>query len=128
MALLQIDPASPVPPFEQVRTQVAAMAANGELTPGQKLPTVRQLAADLGLAANTVARAYRELEADNIISTHGRQGTFIRSAVLDSPHATDEARSVQAAAARFTSTARKNGLSLAEATRLIETAWPRASS
>ncbi|MEP6527413.1 MAG: GntR family transcriptional regulator [Nocardioidaceae bacterium] len=44
---------------------------------------VRQLAADLGLAANTVARAYRELEADGVISTHGRRATFVRSTLLD---------------------------------------------
>ena len=53
--------------------------AQGDLAPGTRLPTVRQLAADLGLAANTVARAYRELEADGVIATYGRKGTFVRS-------------------------------------------------
>ncbi len=90
MTLLQIDPDGPIAPFEQVRAQIAAMVANGELMPAQKLPTVRQLAADLGLAPNTVARAYRELEADNIITTHRRRGTFVGSATLDSANRSDQ--------------------------------------
>lgn len=127
MSLLHVDPDSAVAPFEQLRTQVAAMAAGGTLTPGQKLPTVRQLAADLGLAANTVARAYRELEADNIITTHGRRGTFVRSPALDTDGHTGTVRDSQSAAVDFTATARRNGLSLAEATRLIEATWRRTN-
>ncbi|GAB3615775.1 GntR family transcriptional regulator [Okibacterium endophyticum] len=72
-----IDPASPVPPFEQVRTQILAGVQSGDLVPGHKLPPVRALASDLGLAVNTVARAYRELEADDVIETRGRNGSFI---------------------------------------------------
>ena len=84
---LSIDPESVTAPFEQVRTQIAAAVADGRLDAGTRLPTVRQLAADLGLAANTVARAYRELEADSVIATHGRGGTFVRSDVVDEPTA-----------------------------------------
>jgi DNA-binding transcriptional regulator YhcF (GntR family) len=127
MTLLSIDPDNSVPPFEQLRTQVAAMTAAGELEPGQKLPTVRQLASDLGLAANTVARAYRELEADGVISTHGRRGTFVRSTLLDQPSATSREGAARRAAMRFTETARRNGMSLPEATRLVEAAWPRTT-
>ncbi len=128
MSLLRLDPDSAVPPFEQLRTQVAAMVATGELTPGQKLPTVRQLATDLGLAVNTVARAYRELEADQIISTQGRRGTFIHSAALDEPAGSGVAAAAREAAIAFTETARRQGLSLTEATRLVEVSWPRTSS
>ncbi len=127
MTLLQIDPDGPIAPFEQVRAQIAAMVANGELMPGQKLPTVRQLAADLGLAPNTVARAYRELEADNIITTHGRRGTFVRSTGLNSPNFSDRLTSSQAAAVEFASSVRRNGLTLPEATRLVEAAWTRST-
>jgi DNA-binding transcriptional MocR family regulator len=69
---MTIDAESGTAPFEQVRTQIASAVAAGQLSAGTKLPTVRQLSADLGLAANTVARAYRELEADAVIATHGR--------------------------------------------------------
>lgn len=124
MKLLTIDPDRGVPPYEQLRTQVAAMTVTGELPPGQKLPTVRRLATDLGLAANTVARAYRELEADGVISTQGRRGTFVRSALLDDETAEDPG-AARKAAQNFTTAARRSGLSLAEATRLVEASWPR---
>jgi DNA-binding transcriptional regulator YhcF (GntR family) len=128
VSLLSIDPNNAVPPFEQLRTQFAAMVASGELAAGQKLPTVRQLATDLGLAANTVARAYRELEADQIISTQGRRGTFVRSAALDRLAAGGVASAARQAALAYTETARRQGLSMAEATRLVEASWPRTSN
>ena len=71
--LISVDPDSAVPPYEQVRAQLAELIGDGRLPVGTRLPTVRQLAADLGLAANTVARAYRELEAAGLLETRGRQ-------------------------------------------------------
>jgi len=121
---LTIDARCATAPFEQVRLQIAAAVAAGQLSPGTKLPTVRQLASDLGLAANTVARAYRELEADAMIATHGRRGTFVRSEVLDEPQtrslAADTARS---SAGHYVQTVRRLGLSSQEALRLVEDAW-----
>ena len=75
--MIGYDPRSPVPPYEQVRAQLARLVHSGELVPGTRLPTVRRLAGDLGLAANTVARAYRELERDGLITTRGRNGTVV---------------------------------------------------
>ena len=75
--ILSVDLASPVPPYEQIRAQLTTMAASGVLPPGSRLPTIRQLAADLALATGTVARAYRELEAAGIIVTRGRHGTYV---------------------------------------------------
>jgi DNA-binding transcriptional regulator YhcF (GntR family) len=75
--MITLDPASPVAPYEQVREQLRAQVQAGELTPGTKLPTVRALATELGLAANTVARAYRELEALGVIETRGRAGSVV---------------------------------------------------
>ncbi|MEV8357815.1 GntR family transcriptional regulator [Microbacterium sp. NPDC076895] len=75
--MIVIDPASPTPPFEQLRAQYVAAIASGELPPGSRLPTVRRLAGDLGLAPGTVARAYRELETAGLIETRGRHGTFV---------------------------------------------------
>jgi len=76
--MIVIDAASPTPPFEQLRSQLVTAIASGELVPGDKLPTVRKLAEDLGVAPGTVARAYRELEAAAVIETRGRNGSFIR--------------------------------------------------
>ncbi|WP_284294915.1 GntR family transcriptional regulator [Luteimicrobium album] len=79
---LEIDPASPTPPFEQLRRQVVAHVEAGRLAPGDKLPPIRGLATDLGLAAGTVARAYRELEAEGVVVTRRRAGTVVADAAL----------------------------------------------
>jgi GntR family transcriptional regulator len=75
--IVEVDAQSPVPPYEQLRAQIATLAASGVLHGGDRLPTIRQLAGDLGLAAGTVARAYTELEAAGVLVTHGRRGTFV---------------------------------------------------
>ncbi|WP_199286565.1 GntR family transcriptional regulator [Salinibacterium hongtaonis] len=74
---LLIDPESAVAPFEQLRQHILEQVSSGSLAAGAKLPTVRRLADDLGLAANTVAKAYRELETAGIIETRGRAGSFV---------------------------------------------------
>jgi DNA-binding transcriptional regulator YhcF (GntR family) len=119
-----MDTSSATAPFEQVRTQIASAVAAGQLSAGSKLPTVRQLAADLGVAPNTVARAYRELEADEVIATYGRRGTFVRSAVLDEPadHRSTSSQA-RAAAVDYVRTQRRLGLTSQEAARLVEITW-----
>lgn len=77
---IAIDSDAAVAPYEQLRSQISEQARSGVLPVGYRLPTVRGLAEDLGLAANTVAKAYRALEADGVIETRGRNGTFIAAA------------------------------------------------
>jgi DNA-binding transcriptional regulator YhcF (GntR family) len=74
---ITVDHQAATPPYEQIRLRIAALAANGTLTAGFRLPPVRGLAADLGVAVNTVARAYRELEQAGLVETRGRAGTVI---------------------------------------------------
>lgn len=105
MPTLSIDTTSPVPPFEQLRVQLREQVASGALAAGAKLPTVRSLAEDLGLAPNTVARAYRELEADGIIETRGRNGTFVNA------QGDAASRSAQLAAREFADRIRQLGVS-----------------
>lgn len=81
--ILLVDADSPTPPFEQIRSQVTAMVTSGVLQEGSRLPTIRQLSSDLGLAGGTIARAYRELEAEGVIETRGRRGTFVASVRRD---------------------------------------------
>ncbi|MRJ76329.1 GntR family transcriptional regulator [Aeromicrobium sp. SMF47] len=111
-----IDPTAPDAPFEQLRRQVAEQAADGRLAAGHRLPTVRGLAETLGLATNTIAKAYRALEADGIIETHGRGGTFIAARRLDDAES-------DAAAQAYARLARRQGLSRDEALRLVERHW-----
>jgi DNA-binding transcriptional regulator YhcF (GntR family) len=76
--IVEIDEQSAMPPYEQIRVQIATMVATGVLAAGTRLPSIRQLAADLGLATNTVARAYRHLEADGLVDSRVRHGTTVQ--------------------------------------------------
>jgi GntR family transcriptional regulator len=107
--VLRVDLSRPVPPYEQLRAQIAGLVTAGQLPPGSRLPSVRQLAGDLGLAPGTVARAYSELEAGGLIVTRHRGGTFIATA--SGPTSADAARqrALAAAAGRFISAARDLG-------------------
>lgn len=72
-----IDPKSGVPLYIQLQEEIKALIVKGAYPPGEQLPTVRQLAVDLRINSNTVARAYSELEREGIISTHQGRGTFV---------------------------------------------------
>lgn len=109
--VIVLDPSLDVPPFEQIRTQVVARVEREDLRPGDRLPTVRKLAEDLGLAANTVARAYRELEQAGVIETRGRAGSFVTG--------DNVGREAKAAALAYASRVRALGLSPAEAVTLV---------
>jgi DNA-binding transcriptional regulator YhcF (GntR family) len=111
-----VDAASSVPPYEQVRLQIAHLAATGTLTAGTRLPPVRRLAADLGLAANTVARAYRELEQVGLVETRGRLGTVITARAARVP------AEAQQAAQRYADRATALGLSPETALDLVRAA------
>ncbi|GAA1839658.1 GntR family transcriptional regulator [Agromyces salentinus] len=111
-----IDAEASAPPFEQVRRQVVDGVSDGTLSPGTRMPTVRALAAQLDLAVNTVAKAYRALEADHVIETRGRAGTFVA--------ATGDAatREAQEAAIVYADRAHHLGLADADALALVEAA------
>ena len=113
--MITIDPQAPEPPYEQVRDQLRAQVEKGELTPGTKLPTVRRLAGDLGLATNTVARAYRELEALGVIETRGRAGSVVTGSGVD--------REARQAAHDYVLRLRSLGLGREEALGLVRTVF-----
>jgi DNA-binding transcriptional regulator YhcF (GntR family) len=74
---LRLDPDDPTPPYEQLRRQLSAAIQSGTLAPQTRLPTVRQLAADLGVAAGTVMRAYAALEGEGLVVTRRGGGTAV---------------------------------------------------
>ena len=74
---VEVDLSSSVPPYEQIRQQLVAHVSAGRLVPGDRLPTIRALATDLGVAAGTVARAFKELEAAGVVVTRRRAGTVV---------------------------------------------------
>ncbi|HEY1135040.1 MAG TPA: GntR family transcriptional regulator [Nocardioides sp.] len=117
MTIQPPDPTSATPPFEQLRAQVATLVADGDLAAGERLPTVRALAEQVGLAVNTVARVYRELEADGVVETRGRAGTFVASS--EAAGGSDVAE----AATTYARAARRAGLTRAEAHDALDRAW-----
>jgi DNA-binding transcriptional regulator YhcF (GntR family) len=106
--ILRVDSASAVPPYEQIRGQLATMIATGLLPAGRRLPSIRQLAADLGLAGGTVARAFRELEQGGFITSRGRHGTFVSDQVPSGRR--DRERALLEAAGVFATQAVQAGL------------------
>ncbi len=110
---MRVDATSTTPPYDQLRTAIIDAIRDGRLAPGARLPTVRDLAGQIGLAVNTVARAYRELETAGVVETHGRKGTFVARE--------DPTDTAMAAAARvYADAARALGVGLAEARRYLD--------
>ena len=117
---LHIDAAGSEPPYEQIRAQIATLVASGRLAPGTRLPSVRALAGELGVAANTVARAYRELEHAGVVTTRGRNGTVVNDDAGDS--------AAKAAASAYADAMRALGVRQDEALALVRRAFDRPPS
>lgn len=110
-----VDPSGARPLFDQLRTQIIEGVRDGRLAPGTRLPTVRDLAGQLSMAVNTVARAYRELEAAGLLETRGRFGTFVARA--------DPADAAMATAAHaYAEAAKALGISKSDALGYVEVA------
>lgn len=110
-----IDASATTPPFEQLKAHILAAVSTGDAPVGTRLPPVRALADSLGLAPNTIARAYRELEQVGVLETRGRAGTFVAAA-----DATQ--REAATAAAAFADRAADLGLTADEALTLARAA------
>lgn len=123
--IVEVDTASAVPVYEQIRAQVSAMIASGLLPAGRQLPPVRQLAADLGLAVNTVARAYRELEGQGLVTSRVRHGTVVAEQRTMAPAQIE--RRLADAAREYATVARGLGVSRDEAKRAVDEALRRPS-
>jgi DNA-binding transcriptional regulator YhcF (GntR family) len=115
---LTVDTSSPVPAYEQIRTQIEALVRHGVLQPGTSLPPIRQLAADLGLAPNTVVKAFRELEAAGTIATKGRRGSHV--AAKSTLTEEERSRQARAAAHQFLMTIQLLGLDPHQAHALLD--------
>ncbi len=108
-----IDLHSGVPVYRQLIDQVRGGIAAGSLSPGDQLPTVRQLAVDLAINPNTVMRAYRELELGGLLETHQGTGTFISNKKLEKKTAERE-RQLSQMAGEFAARAGAAGFTLEE--------------
>jgi GntR family transcriptional regulator len=82
---ITVDLKAPTPPYEQIRSQIAAYVRGGMLAHGARLPTMRALAADLGVAVGTVGRAYAELESAGLVASRRRTGTVVTGPTTPPP-------------------------------------------
>lgn len=117
--IVTIDATSSVPPYEQVRSGLARRINDRSLAVGTRLPTVRTLAGELGIAPNTIARAYRELEEAGLIETRGRAGSFVSAAGDSGRHR------VEQAAASYAELTRQLGITDTEAVEIVTAALHR---
>ncbi len=121
--IVEVDPSSPTPPYEQLRAQIAGLISVGSLRVGDKLPTIRQLAGDLALAPGTIARVYRELETAGLIVSRRRSGTFVTTAPpAPSIPAAERNRRLADAARQYASVVRALGVDPAAALEHARTA------
>lgn len=114
---IEIDLAAKTPPFEQIKASIIELIAAGQLPAGHKLPPIRQLAGDLGIAPNTVARAYRELEADGLLHSRGRRGTAVVGLPAEAPKIDEISRAI--------ATAREQGIDASSILKLVSQALAR---
>ncbi|HYM21899.1 MAG TPA: GntR family transcriptional regulator [Vicinamibacterales bacterium] len=96
MALVTIDPKDTVPIYAQIENAVRAAIATGRLKVGDQLPTVRQMAVDLGVNANTIARVYMDLEHMGVIETRRGIGSFVAASRSEARPAADAAKRLRA--------------------------------
>lgn len=118
---IAVDLESNTPQYEQIRSQLVALITTGALSEGDRLPTVRALAADLGIAAGTVARAYRELETAGQVTTKRRVGTVVTAPTRPPGRTQNIAR-------KLVATAHDEGISPADLLDLVRAALLTAST
>lgn len=124
--IVAVDPASPVPPYEQIRGQIEVMVAAGSLITGDRLPPIRQLANDLGVATGTVARAYTELERQGLVVSRRRTGTVV--AGTGARPADERRRRLEEAAEQYARTVQLLGASAREARDALTQALTQTAS
>src|SRR6266567_1850389 len=112
---MHIDPRDPTPIYAQLDRAIRVAVATGKLKAGEQLPTVRQLAVDLRVNANTVAKVYLTLERDGVLLTRRGVGTFIADSVPKSAHAGHRERRLAAHIDRFLTDSAALGYSPREA-------------
>lgn len=112
MGLLTLDDRDPMPIYAQLERGIRAAIATGRLSEGAQLPTVRQLAVELRINANTVARVYGELERAGVLETRRGVGTFISGTPLKAQSRRDRDRLLRAFVTRVLADADTAGFSL----------------
>ncbi len=120
---IDIEKASAVPIYAQLSEQIRLLIRRGALTPGDSMPTVRSLAVELEINANTVARVYRDLQREGLLRLQRGVGTFVAENGGSQAVGEKDFRSISTKAAELIRLGRKAGLRVGELTQLVETLW-----
>lgn len=121
--MFSIDPTDPTPIYAQLERGIRAAIASGQIRSGDRLPTVRQLAVELRVNANTVAKVYAELERAGVLATQRGVGTFVRDTVQElaaKASRVDRERTLKTLADRLLADAYAIGLTIDEVIRHLE--------
>lgn len=116
---IHVDPKDPTPLYAQLERAIRVAIATHRMRGGDQLPTVRQLAVDLKINANTVARVYLALERDGVVETKRGVGTFIAAGVPAETHAPHRERQLRHAMDRYLTESTKLGYTPREAVRAL---------
>ena len=120
---IEIEKRSAVPIYAQLRDQIRLLVLRGALAPGDSMPTVRALAVDLGVNANTVARVYRDLQTEGVLRLERGVGTFVADSRQDRVLGEGDFEAIAGKAAELVELSRRAGLRAGEVTQLIDNLW-----
>ena len=120
---VDIDKRSGVPIYVQLAEQIRLLIRRGRLSEGDAMPTVRSLAVELGVNANTVARVYRDLQHEGLLRLQRGIGTFVSRASEEPPLDEKDYQSIHRQATKLVADCRRLGLTAPELCQLIETLW-----
>ncbi len=120
---IAVDRGSGIPIYIQLEEQIRLWIHRGQLAAGAALPTVRSLAVELGINANTVARVYRDLQREGLLRLERGVGTFVTAASAEQVVEPARLEEISASARRLVELSRDAGLRVGEVGRLIETLW-----
>ncbi|MDR2453413.1 MAG: GntR family transcriptional regulator [Bifidobacteriaceae bacterium] len=123
--IVRIDHTSPVPIFEQLRSQLERLIVSGQLAAGSRLPAIRHLAIDLGIAPGTVAKVYEALAREGLVTSARRHGTTVAARPACAGANPRTAAEVQQAAESLVVVARQGNIGLEAALRSVSQAWSR---
>ena len=128
MAIISVDTRDATPIYAQLERGLRAAMATGRLRPGDQLPTVRQLAVDLRVNANTVARVYAELERVGVIETRRGVGSFIKATPAEAHPPRERDRRLRAFVTRMLADADAAGFTADDVIAAVKTQRPSRSS
>jgi len=119
----KIDRASPLPVYVQLAEQIRLLVRRGALSPGDPLPTVRELAVALGVNANTVTRVYRDLQQEGLIRLERGLGTFVQPQQRESTLVDRDYQRIVKRTKELVALCRESGLTARELAQLVDGVW-----